>query len=206
LFTGLIETTGIVKRTGVKLELEMAEDLDLRVGHSLSVNGSCLTVTNTSGRTAAFDVSRETSGRTVSPVTGMRVNLERAMPADGRLHGHFVTGHVDCRGTVTEVKRLSGFSEIRILFPESYSALLVEKGSVAVSGISFTVAELKGCSFTVAVIPETLSRTTAGEWKPGTAVNIEFDIIGKYVARAVSSARSEGSLREYLEKYQSGTG
>jgi riboflavin synthase len=134
----------------------------------------------------------------------MRVNLERSLAADGRLHGHFVTGHVDTIGTVTKVKKANRFAEITVTFPGEHSLLTVEKGSIALSGISLTIASLAETDFTVAVIPATLSETNAKEWKPGFHVNIEFDIIGKYVIRAAKAVRSNESLREYLEQYQSG--
>lgn len=202
MFTGLIETTGKIRRTGAVLEIVFEEELNLQTGDSLSVNGSCLTVTKVSGKAASFDVSPETFRRIAAPVIGEKVNLERSMTFGGRFHGHFVTGHVDCTGTVENVKKLSGFSEVTIGCPRRYSDLLVEKGSVAVSGISLTVSAVTGSGFTVALIPETLIKTSSGQWKPGTKVNLEFDIIGKYVVRASGTAQSEGSLRKYLEKYQ----
>lgn len=205
MFTGLIESTGKVRKTGTKLEIVSETDLNLSTGDSVCVGGCCLTVTGSAGKNISFDVSSETFRRTVKPQTGVVVNLERSMQANGRLHGHFVTGHVDCTGTVSRVRSSSGFNEITISYPAEKSDLLVEKGSVAVSGISLTIAELTNREFTVALIPETLGSTTAGQWKPGTKVNLEFDIIGKYVVRALGSTRSEGSLREYLEKYQSET-
>lgn len=204
MFTGLIETTGTVKSTGRGFQVEAGKDLDLIRGDSLSVGGSCLTVTKIEGRQLYFDVSPETFRRTVTPISGSKVNLERSMSADGRFHGHFVTGHVDAVGTVTKVKKTSGFNEITFSFPGEHSLLLVDKGSITVSGISLTVVSLAGNSFSVAVIPETLKSTTAGEWKPGYRVNLEFDILGKYVTQAALAARSKESLREYLEQYETG--
>jgi len=204
LFTGLIETTGTVKNTGRGFQVEAGKNLDLVPGDSLAVSGSCLTVTKIEGRQLYFDVSPETFRRIVAPTPGAKVNLERSMSAEGRFHGHFVTGHVDAVGTVTKARQTSGFSEITVSYPREDSLLLVEKGSITVSGISLTVASLNGNSFTVAVIPETLKATTAGEWKPGYRVNLEFDIIGKYVTQAALAARSKESLREYLEQYETG--
>ncbi|MCK5785884.1 MAG: riboflavin synthase [Candidatus Sabulitectum sp.] len=204
MFTGLIECTGTVGRTGSVLQIRAEKDLLLSVGESIAVNGSCLTVVKTDRKDIFFDVSPETFNRIVTPAPGMKVNLERSMSADGRFHGHFVTGHVDAVGSVTQVKRTSRFSEVSVSFPKEHSLLLVEKGSITVSGISLTVASLRRDSFLVAVIPETLLSTTAGEWKPGYRVNLEFDIIGKYVTQAAQAAQSNRSLREYLEKYESG--
>ncbi len=206
MFTGLIECVGTVRSTGSRLRIEVERNLDLSPGDSLSVNGSCLTVTQIEGRNLFFDVSPETFRRIAAPLCGKKVNLERSMSADGRFHGHYVTGHVDTAGMVIKTRKTSGFSEITVSFPKEYSALLVEKGSITVSGISLTVADLAESNFSVAVIPETLKSTTAGDWKPGYRVNLEFDIIGKYVTRAALAAGSKGSLREYLEEYQSGRG
>ena len=203
MFTGLIETTGRVTGTGAVFQVETAVEMKLNPGDSLCVNGSCLTVTKSSGRKVSFDVSPETFRRIVAPLRGEVVNLERSLAADGRLHGHFVTGHVDCTGMVRRVIRYSDFIEITVGYPPEHSCLLVEKGSVAVSGISLTVSALTDREFTVALIPETIKNTSAGGWKPGTKVNLEFDIIGKYVVRAAAGTRSEGSLRKYLENHKS---
>jgi riboflavin synthase len=195
---------GTVRNTGRRFQIESDKSLDLTCGESLAVNGSCLTVTGATGNNLLFDVSPETFKRIVAPVSGVRVNLERSMAADSRFHGHIVTGHIDGVGTVTKVRRVSGFSEISVSFQRKNSLLLVRKGSVAVAGISLTVASLTEREFVVVVIPETLRTTTAGEWKPGYRVNLEFDIIGKYVTQAALAVRSSKSLREYLEQYQSG--
>lgn len=204
MFTGLIECTGTVKTAGALLGVESSRDLNLSRGESLAVNGPCLTVTATSGKLIQFDVSPETFQRIVAPVPGMRVNIEKSMPADGRFHGHFVTGHVDAVGIVTKARKAAGFTEFSFSCPAEHLLYIVEKGSIAVSGISLTIASLSETGFSVSVIPATLCETTAGEWKPGYRVNLEFDIIGKYVMRAAQAARSKESLREYLEQYQSG--
>ena len=202
MFTGLVETTGKILRAGAVLQVESVVDLGLEPGDSLCVSGSCLTVTTTVGRSITFDVSPETFRRIKPPLKGETVNLERSLKWEGRLHGHFVTGHVDCVGVVKRVVRFSGFSEITIGYPTEHAPLLVEKGSVAVSGISLTVCALTDSDFVVALIPETLEHTSAGGWKPGTKVNLEFDIIGKYVVRAAAGTRIEGSLRKYLENHE----
>ncbi len=178
------------------------KELELACGDSVCVNGSCLTVVSIAGRNISFDVSPETSGRVSPVVIGETVNLERSMKADGRLHGHFVTGHVDCTGTVIGIKKLSSFCQVTVSFPRKFSRFLVEKGSVAVSGISLTVASLTERDFSIALIPETLKSTSAGQWKQGTRVNLEFDIIGKYIVKAAETAASKESLRNYLEKYR----
>ena len=201
MFTGLIESMGTVKKIGSALQIKSDKQLSLSLGDSLAVNGSCLTVTDIVKNLVSFDVSPETFSRIVSPVVNAAVNLERALAVSDRMHGHFVTGHIDTIGSVIKLKKTRGFSEITISYPEKHSLLLIEKGSIAVEGISLTVASLTEKSFMVAVIPETLGATTAGLWKPGYRVNLEFDIIGKYVVRAAKAAGASKTLRNYLEQY-----
>ena len=201
MFTGLIECTGKVKKVGSVLQIKSDKQLSLSIGDSLAVNGSCLTVTNTAGNMISFDVSPETFARIIPPTVNATVNLEHSLAVSDRMHGHFVTGHIDTIGSVVKTKTAKGFSEITISFPPKHSLLLVEKGSVAVDGISLTVASLTEKTFTVAVIPETIGVTTAGLWKPGYRVNLEFDIIGKYVIRAAKAAGASKTLRNYLEQY-----
>ncbi len=201
MFTGLIECMGKVKKVGSILQIKSDKQLSLSVGDSLAVNGSCLTVIDTVGYMISFDVSPETFTRIVHPTVNTLVNLEYSLAASDRMHGHFVTGHIDTIGSVVKTKKSKGFSEIIISYPEKHSLLLVEKGSIAVDGISLTIASLTEKNFTVAVIPETLGATTAGLWKPGYRVNLEFDIIGKYVVKAAKAAGASKTLRNYLEQY-----
>ncbi len=199
MFTGLIERVGRVAAAGETLSLETDLSSELRPGDSLAVDGSCLTVERLSGSTAVFRVSPETMRRTVPLGPGARVNLERPLSLSARLHGHLVTGHVDCTGTVVSVRRLGEFRRVEIACPSRWHGLLVEKGSAAVNGISLTVADLlPGAGFSVAVIPETLERTNAGLWKPGHRVNIEFDIVGKYLRRFMETGSN--GLRDKLEQ------
>jgi riboflavin synthase len=200
LFTGLIEDVGRVKATGSVLVVETRLAGDVHPGESLAVNGMCLSVEKASGNDAFFRVSPESVDRAAPFLRGAHVNLERPMKLEGRLHGHLVTGHVDCTGVVRAVRKQGAFSTVQVSCPACWHSLLVEKGSVAVSGISLTVADLlPGVGFSVAVIPETLSRTHACRWKPGEAVNLEFDIIGKYIQRSIGLANRPG-LREKLEQ------
>jgi riboflavin synthase len=122
------------------------------------------------------------------------------MTVSGRLHGHMVTGHVDCVSSVLRTVPEGVDRRIWIGFENRFAGLLVEKGSVAVNGVSLTVASIRGDSFSVVIIPETLDRTSAGSWKPGTRVNLEFDIIGKYVQRFLGIRDGESRLRSYLEE------
>lgn len=200
MFTGLIEGIGKVLTAGEVLSLETGLCPELSPGDSLAVDGSCLTVDRVAGSTARFRVSPETLRRTAPLIPGARVNLERPLALSGRLHGHMVTGHVDCTGTVASVRSQGSFALVNITCPSRWHGLLVEKGSAAVNGISLTVAGLlPGAGFSVALIPETLSRTNAGLWKPGYRVNIEFDIVGKYLQRFLEN--NTRGLREKLEQF-----
>lgn len=201
MFTGLIEDMGRVVSAGSLLVLETELAPGLLPGESLAVNGSCLSVEKVAGKRVFFRVSPETLRRTVPLRAGAPVNLERPLRFNGRLHGHLVTGHVDCTGTVGAVRNQGEFSLVRISCPGEWHSRLVEKGSVAVSGISLTVADLvPGAGFTVSVIPETLTRTCAALWKPGRQVNLEFDIIGKYVQRGMECFGKQHGLRHKIEQ------
>jgi riboflavin synthase len=158
---------------------------ETRLGDSIAVNGCCLTVADcTSGR-VAFDAVRETLERTALGAlrAGSRVNLERALRADGRLDGHIVQGHVDETGRVLELRREANDTRLLIAASPSFTDWLVEKGSVAVDGVALTVVGLSRDSFDVALIPHTLAVTTLGELASGQVVNLEADVLGKYVRR-----------------------
>jgi riboflavin synthase len=203
LFTGLIEGTGRVVRTGGGVLVVSGGVLEgVLPGESVSVDGACLTATGAEGGEAAFHISGETAARSVAAgyVRGTEVNLERPLTAGGRFHGHVVTGHVDCTAQVTRAVPSGADRQVDFSLEERFSDLVVEKGSVAVSGISLTVASVGGGAFCVVLIPETLERTTAGSWKPGTRVNLEFDILGKYVLKHLGSGERESRLRAYLEE------
>jgi riboflavin synthase len=203
LFTGLIEGIGrVIRRTGDTLLIEeQIFPVQPARGESLCVDGVCLTVGSSEPGRLLFHCSGETLSRTIAGryQPGSAVNLERPLGVEGRLHGHLVTGHVDSTASVLRVERDGSGATVWFSFPGKHALLLVEKGSVAVSGISLTVASLAPDRFSAALIPETLERTTAGAWKPGTAVNLEFDIIGKYILRQADAARGADRLRENLE-------
>jgi len=193
MFTGLIEAVGEVLTFeqvagGARLVLATPLGGSLQIGESVAVNGVCLTVVEHNDHAAAFDLGPETaritSLGTLAP--GVPVNLERAMRADARVGGHFVLGHVDGVGTVVEVQPEADFTWIGIGFPYDLAPGFVPKGSVAVDGVSLTVARLFDDRFDVQIVPHTLQATTVSGWRPGTVVNLECDVIGKYVARAVA--------------------
>lgn len=201
MFTGLIEGTGkIVERTGSRLAIRATFALDAKRGDSIAVNGCCLTlVRDAAGGRLEFFTLDETLSRTALgdlPV-GASVNLERALAVGSRLDGHLVQGHVDAALKVLAIDRTAatGDRELRIELPAKFAPLVVEKGSVAVDGVSLTVAKLDETSFTVCLIPETWTKTALSEKRAGSRVDIEFDILGKYVRRQLACADgSSGTL------------
>ena len=192
MFTGIVEASGKIVAAS-PARIEVSSDLaDLELGESIAVNGVCLTVASLSGGSFAADISEETAGRTSlgSVSEGDPVNLERAMPAGGRFGGHIVQGHVDGVGRVKEVRELEGSVEMSFEVPRGLERYLVEKGSVTVEGVSLTVASLGVAEFSVSLVPHTLTGTTLGSRKPGDPVNLEVDVLAKYVERLL-----EGQVR-----------
>jgi len=193
LFTGLVADLGTVAEVhstndGVRLAIESPLAHELSEGDSIAVNGVCLTAVGLCGDRFGADVMHETLRRSslAEVRTGTRVNLELALAADARLGGHFVQGHVDGVGAVTGVRE-DGFA--RVVTIEAEPALLryvVEKGSITVDGVSLTVARIDEAAFDVSLIPETLERTNLGAATSGTPVNLEVDILAKYVEKLLS--------------------
>ena len=191
MFTGMIEETGVVSGVaphgeGLSLTVAAREVLEgTRVGDSISVNGACLTVTAVDAGGFSLFVSPVTADvTTIGRITrGARVNLERAMAASSRFGGHIVQGHVDGRGKVERVERDSRGMRASLGAGPDLRRYIAPKGSVAVDGVSLTVVSLTPSGFSLYIIPETLKKTVLGEWKPGDDVNIEVDILAKYVER-----------------------
>jgi len=191
LFTGIVEAVAevvAVEPRGAGARLVVAAPViaaEARIGDSVAVNGACLTVAETAGGRVAFDAVRETLERSAlgDLEVGARVNLERALRADGRLDGHIVQGHVDETGRVRELRRGANDARLFVAASRSFTDWLVEKGSVAVDGVALTVVGLAEDGFDVALIPHTLAVTTLGELAPGARVNLEADVLGKYVRR-----------------------
>lgn len=195
MFTGIIETLGRVERVtdldgGRRLRIAAPFARALRVDESVATDGVCLTVV--AHDDAAFEavaveetLSKTTLGRLAA---GDRVNLERALSVGARLDGHLVQGHVDAPGEVVAVEALADSHLVRIAYPPEHGRLLIPRGSIAVDGVSLTVARLDDVpgTFAVAVIPHTWTHTTASTWQEGRAVNLEFDLVGKYVLRGLS--------------------
>ncbi len=194
MFTGLIADLGRVKRiesdpNGATLEISTALAGELAEGDSVAVNGVCLTATAIDSEAFRAQAMQETLRRSslqqLRP--GSRVNLELALRADGRLGGHIVQGHVDVTGTIAGLRK-EGFSRVlEIDVDDELARYLVEKGSVALDGVSLTVSELRDGGFSVSLIPETLTRTNLGEAQVGDRVNIEADILAKHVERLLKT-------------------
>lgn len=190
MFTGIVEDRGVVTSVtgtdeGARIQVTTALAATLAIGDSLAVNGVCLTAVELSGQSCAFEVVPETLSRTNlgAAAPGDHVNLERSMPADGRFDGHIVQGHVDGRGTVVAVAAEGEGTRLAVSVESSLSRYLVEKGSITINGVSLTVAALTDDGFEVALIPHTLGVTNLGDLSKGDTVNLEADVIAKYVER-----------------------
>jgi riboflavin synthase len=202
MFTGLIEDTGRItamERRAAAAVLTLTTALpvmEIAIGDSLAVNGACLTVTATSGTTLTFDVSPETIASTT--IGGLRsgssVNLERALRLGDRMGGHIVTGHIDCIGTLARSSEIDRNRVLEFTLPAENARYLISKGSVAINGISLTVNRVTDNGFSVNIIPLTQVATTLSGLKVGDPVNIETDIIGKYVERLALPRNSSGGL------------
>lgn len=198
MFTGIVDAVGTlaeVKGTGggYRVRIHTPLSAELQVGDSLAVNGVCLTVILIDGEHVLADVGPETSRVTTlgSLQRGQDVNLERPLTADGRFDGHFVLGHVDGVGVIEEIRAEGESHWLTIGFPPALAALFIRKGSVTVDGISLTVAGLGERQFDVMVIPFTWTSTTLKALRTGDKVNLECDMIGKYVARALEVRRNQ---------------
>lgn len=192
MFTGIIETLGQileVNNRGGNREFWVESSLtgELRVDQSLSHNGVCLTVDDLRPGAHRVTAIEETLLKTTlgSWKTGDLLNLERCLPVNGRLDGHFVQGHVDARGTCLERLEKDGSWEFRFRFPREFAALVIEKGSIAVNGTSLTCFEVGLDEFRVAIIPFTYENTNFSKLSEGDTVNLEFDLLGKYLKRAI---------------------
>jgi riboflavin synthase len=190
MFTGLVEATGKIcsiefrgQQARLSVELPFADELN--DGESVAVNGCCLTVTSHDDNTACFDVLKQTLDVTSlgELSEGRQVNLERAMLAGGRFGGHFVQGHVDATGKILDLSEHGQDHRLEISLPEEIQSLCIDKGSLAIDGISLTIAELKDDSAVFWIIPHTMQETRLGDAKVGQKVNLEADVIAKHVAK-----------------------
>ena len=199
MFTGIVEEKGCIRgiRPGAKSCILTIEGRiifsDLKVGDSVAVNGVCLTATSINGHLFTADVMRETLERSSlgSLRNGSYVNLERAMAADGRFGGHIVSGHIDGTGTIVNIEKDDNAVWYTVQAPPALMRYIVEKGSIAIDGISLTVAKITSSTFSVSIIPHTAKETILSEKKTGDVVNLENDIIGKYVQRLLTNPAPE---------------
>jgi riboflavin synthase len=206
MFTGLVQQTGVLRglrASGESRELEIAMDRfpdDILVGESLAVDGCCLTVTRFASPLVWLDVSFETLARTTlgSSVSGRLFNLERALRLCDRLGGHLVSGHVDDTGVVLSALRRGEYLEITIQFPPAVSRYIAPKGSIAIDGVSLTVNAVGKDKFSVAIIPHTVSETTISSWTSGRKVNLEVDIISRYVEQMLGKEDQSKGLEAWL--------
>ncbi len=204
MFTGIIEGLGTIsgiKPAGQSRRMAINADYELdntKIGDSIAVNGACLTVVSFSGRRFEVDVSPETVAKTTlgKAKIGDRVNLERALRISERIDGHLVSGHIDGIGTIKSSKIQENAIIITINIPELIGYYIIKKGSVAVDGISLTVNECDHESFQVSIIPHTAKLSTLGFKKISDSVNVETDMIGKYVERFVTRIKSGESKKE----------
>ena len=197
MFTGIIESLGqveevLVAGTNKSYWIKSPVSHELKIDQSISHDGVCLTVEQVDGQrhkvTAIQETLQKSNLHQWQP--GHQVNLERCMPMNGRLDGHIVQGHVDATATCVSVNDLEGSREFRFRFPASFASLVIEKGSASINGISLTVFNVTRDEFSVAIIPYTLEHTNIQYVFPGTEVNIEFDMVGKYITRYLSLQQS----------------
>lgn len=209
MFTGLIEEKGIIKKNspsgkGRIFEISAKKVMDdLKIGDSININGACQTVISLTNNSFTVESVEETLKKTNfgSFVLNQKVNLERSMKIGDRLGGHFVLGHVDTTGKIISVEELTNSRLIKISFSPEYFNNLIPVGSIAVDGISLTLAEVNKEYFSVAIIPHTWNETNFAEKKIGDTVNLEFDMLGKYILKQIPSESSAGITKEFLTKH-----
>lgn len=206
MFTGIIEEIGTVRRIehgakGARLTIQAKTVLeDTRIGDSIATNGVCLTVVSMTGDSFSADVMAESLRRSSLGTLqgGSPVNLERAMAANGRFGGHIVSGHIDGTGTIASQKREDNAVWVKIKTPAPLLRYIVEKGSIAIDGVSLTVAAVTDTDFSVSLIPHTGAQTILLGKKPGDPVNLECDVIGKYVEKLTAPHKTGGISTNFL--------
>ena len=200
MFTGIVEEIGLIERIsagakgGKSLSIRSTfEASTIKLGDSIAVNGVCLTVVKHNGGRFDVDAGPETLARTTTGglTAGQKVNLERAMAIGDRIGGHLVQGHVDGVGRIRKIHRRENAWDLEVEVESSLLAYIAPRGSITVDGISLTVTGVSRTGFTVSIIPHTWDKTTAARWTPGARVNLEFDLVGKYVLRAGPTDRHQ---------------
>lgn len=208
MFTGIVEEMGTIagiqkgaKSAVLTIQAEKVFS-DIHIGDSIALNGVCLTVISFNGNTYTADVMNETLRRSSlgSLTIGSKVNLERAMAANGRFGGHIVSGHIDGTGTITKVEKDDNAIWYTIAAEENLMKYIVEKGSIAIDGISLTVAKRSDMDFAISMIPHTAKETVLSQKKPGDIVNLENDIVGKYIEQLMHYEKKEEKKESRLTK------
>lgn len=204
MFTGIVEEIGIVKAiSSNKITIECSNILDdIKLGDSIAVNGVCLTVTEFGANYFNADISPETFKITALKElsSGSAINLERALKLSDRLGGHIVSGHIDTIGKIHQISKNNDFYDLKIEFNNEYQKYVVKKGSITINGISLTIAEIKNNIVTIAVIPHTYENTMLKDLKNNDNVNIEFDILAKYVEKNLLSKDNNNITMDLLER------
>jgi riboflavin synthase len=208
MFTGIIEEVGIIESVMKKansLVLGISSSIvakDTQLGDSINVNGACQTVISISPSCFAVETVKETLEKTNLSLLKKKdkVNLERSLRLSDRLGGHLVSGHIDCVGVIESLQNKEGSLILEVSFPQKFSKYLVEKGSIAIEGISLTVVEVFQDAFSVSLIPFTWENTNLGNRKKSDKVNLEFDIIGKYVEKLIRSENKSKISTEWLKE------
>jgi riboflavin synthase len=206
MFTGIIQELGSVQnidRVGNIYKLDIRSNIiykDVRIGDSVAVNGVCLTATAKKKDVLSFDMMAETIRNTnfAGLKSNDKVNLERPLKAGETLDGHFVLGHIDCAAVIKNIRKIGDDFMINIAFPDGFDRLVVEKGSIAVDGVSLTISHAGKGTLDVHIIPHTLKSTTLNIKKSGDTVNLEFDILGKYIAKARDAGSQSRISEEFL--------
>ena len=190
MFTGIVKSKGLINDIRIKdetgrLTILIYDNYNIQIGDSIAINGTCLTVSKIENNEYYFDILSETFSKTNlnNLVKGDMVNIEPALSVGDRLGGHIVTGHIDCIGTVLDIKEVDRDWKFTFLVPKEFIVLLVMKGSISIDGVSLTVAELTDEVFSVYIIPHTYENTIFSSYKIDDKVNLEMDLLGKYVQR-----------------------
>ena len=207
MFTGLIETIGrieqITSRKNYKV-LRVHSSMptsELTIGESISCDGACLTVVSKDAQSFTVEASQETIAKTIlrNYKSGTEINLERAIRVGDRLGGHIVSGHVDCTGRIDELRKVGDSIELTVSFDKQYSKFIIDKGSITINGISLTINQTSQNRLTVNIIPHTDDVTTVHNLSRGDEVNLEFDVVGKYLYKFVQTEKKELTIEKLLE-------